>query len=180
MPNTTKAREPGVVVLTHPTDSTRRRMRKPRLLTILFALLLLIALFHFIAVTHTAAPAVTPTDCLGLLRTTDYTQVVHLQSGIETMGAVELVNQLAGAQSVAMVQVTRTDAQHTLAVYIFGCTMQQHTPKLTTLFSQHGLVQGTVEVSMAHTLVLGSLDTHLSAQQLTFVQPLQQIGRAHV
>ncbi len=40
--------------------------------------------------------------------------------------------------------------------------------------SQHALVQGTVEVSMAHTLVLGSLDTSLSAQQLALVQPLQQ------
>ncbi len=174
MPNTTKAREPGVVVLTHPTDSTRKRLRKPRLLTILFAVLLLIALLHFIAVTHTSAPTVIATDCLGLLRTTDYTQVVHLQSETETIGAVELVNQLAGAQSVAMVQVTSNNAQHTLAVYIFGCTMQQHTPRLTTLFSQHGLVQGTVEVSMAHTLVLGSLDTSLSTQQLALVQPLQQ------
>jgi hypothetical protein len=174
MPNTTKAYEPGAVVLPHPTNSARKRTRKPRLLTILFLLLLLIALFHFIAVTHSAAPTVIPTNCLGLLRTTDYTQVVHLQSGTETMGAVELVDQLAGTQSVALVQVTRTDAQHTLAVYIFGCTMQQHTPKLTTLFSQHGLVQGTVEVSMAHTLVLGSLDSSLSAQQLALVQPLQQ------
>lgn len=174
MPNSTKAREPGVVVLTPPTDSTRKRSRKPRLLTILFSLLLVIALLHFIAVTHTAAPGVIATDCLGLLRTTDYTQVVHLQLSTEAMGAVELVNQLAGAQSVAMVQVTSNDAQHTLAVYIFGCTMQQHSPKLTTLFSQHGLVQGTVEISMAHTLVLGSLDSSLSAQQLALVQPLQQ------
>ena len=174
MPNTTQAREPGVVVLTHPTNSTRKRSRKPRLLTILFSLVLLIALFHFIAVTHTATPAVVPTDCLGLLRTTDYTQVVHLKPGTEAMGAVELVDQLAGEQSAAMVQVTGTDAQHTLAVYIFGCTMHQHTPKLTTLFSQHGLVQGTVEVSMAHTLVLGSLDTSLSPQELALVQPLQQ------
>jgi hypothetical protein len=174
MPNTTQTREPGVVVLTQPKHSRHKRLRKPKLLTILFSLLLLIALFHFIAVMHTAAPVVIPTDCLGLLRTTDYTQVVHLKPQAEAMGAVQLVDQLAGEQSVALVPVTSTDAKHMLDVYVFGCSMQQHTPKLTTLFSQHGLVQGTVEVSMEHTLVLSSLDTTLSPQQQALVQPMQQ------
>lgn len=174
MPNTIQTREPGVVVLTPPKHSRRKRLRKPKLLSILFSLLLLIALFHFIAVMHTAAPVVVPTNCLGLMRTTDYTQVVHLKSQTETMGAVQLVDQLAGEQSVALVPVTSTDAKHILDVYIFGCSMQQHTPKLTTLFSQHGLAQGTVEVSMEHTLVLSSLDTTLSTQQLALVQPMQQ------
>ncbi|HVB22619.1 MAG TPA: hypothetical protein VNG51_11785 [Ktedonobacteraceae bacterium] len=174
MPNTTKTYEPGAVVLSNPEASRRKRLRKPKLLTILFSLLLLIALFHFIAVMHTAAPVVVPTDCLGLLRTTDYTQVVHLKPRTEAMGAVQLVNQLAGEQAVALVSVTGTDAKHALAVYVFGCSMRQHTPKLTTLFSQHGLVQGTVEVSLDHTLVLSSLDSSLSPQQLALVQPMQQ------
>lgn len=174
MPNTTQTREPGVVVLTPPKHSRHKRLRKPKLLTILFSLLLLIALFHFIAVMHTAAPSVIPTNCLGLMRTTDYTQTVHLKSQTQAMGAVQLVDQLAGAQSVALVPVTSTDAKHTLDLYIFGCSMQQHTPKLITLFSQHGFVQGTAEVSMEHTLVLSSLDTTLSPQQLALVQPMQQ------
>ncbi len=174
MPNTTQTREPGVVVLTPPKHSRHKRLRKPKLLTILFSLLLLLALFHFIAVMHTAAPVVVPTDCLGLLRTTDYTQVVHLKPQTESMGAVQLVDQLAGEQSVALVPVTSTNAKHMLDVYVFGCSMQQHTPKLTTLFSQHGLVQGTMEISMEHTLVLSSLDTTLSPQQLALVQPMQQ------
>jgi len=174
MPNTTQTREPGVVVLMPPKNTMHTRLRKPKLLTILFSLLLLIALFHFIAVMHTAAPVVVPTDCLGLLRTTDYTQVVHLKPQTEAMGAVQLVNQLAGEQAVALVSVTGTDAKHALDVYVFGCSMQKDTPKLTTLFSQHGLVQGTAEVSMSHTLVLSSLDTTLSPQQLALVQPMQQ------
>lgn len=174
MPNITQTREPGVVVLTPPKHSRHKRLRKPKLLTILFSLLLLIAFLHFIAVMHTATPVVVPTDCLGLLRTTDYTQVVHLKPQTEAMGAVQLVDQLAGTQSVALVPVTSSDAKHTLDVYVFGCSIQQHTPKLTMLFSQHGLVQGTAEVSMQHTLVLSSLDTSLSPQQLALVQPMQQ------
>lgn len=174
MPGTIQTREPGVVVMTPSSASRRKRLRKPKLLTILFSLLLLIALFHFIAVMHTAAPVVVPTDCLGLLRTTDYTQVVHLKSQTQAMGAVQLADQLAGEQSVALVSVTGTDAKHALDVYVFGCSMQRHTPELTTLFSQKGLVQGTVEVSLNHTLVLSSLDTGLSPQQLALVQPMQQ------
>ena len=174
MPNTIQTREPGVVVMTPSANSRRKRFRKPKLLTVLFSLLLLIALFHFIAVMHTAAPLVVPTDCLGLLRTTDYTQVVHLKPQAEAMGAVQLVDQLAGEQSVALVSVTGNDTKHALAVYVFGCSIQQHTPKLTTLFSQQGLVQGTVEVSLDHTIVLSSLDTGLSPQQLALVQPMQQ------
>ncbi len=174
MPNSTPTREPGVVVLTPPRHSTSKRLHRPKLLTALFSILMLIALLHFIAVMHTAAPTVVPTNCLGLLRTTDYTQVVHLQAQTETMGAVQLVTQLVGNQPVALVQVTSTDSKHLLDVYVFGCTMQQHTPRLTTIFSQRGLVQGTVEVSMEHTLVLSALDTTLSAQQMALVQPMQQ------
>ena len=174
MPNSIPTREPGVVVLSPSKHSTSKRLRKPKLLTILFSALMLIALLHFIAVMHTAAPVIVPTNCLGLLRTTDYTQLVHLQTQTETMGAVQLVTQLAGDQPVALVQVISTDSKHLLDVYIFGCSMQQHTPKLTTVFSQHGLVQGTVEVSMEHTLVLSALDTTLSAQQMALVQPMQQ------
>ena len=96
MPNTIQTREPGVVVITPPRHSRHKRLRKPKLLTILFSLVLVIALFHFIAVMHTATPVVVPTDCLGLLRTTDYTQVVHLKPQTEAMGAVQLANQLAG------------------------------------------------------------------------------------
>lgn len=174
MSGTTKTREPGVYVLARPAEETRKRRRKPRLLTILFSILLLVAVLHFIAVTHSAEPTVVPINCTGLLRETDYTQVVHLLPQTQTMGAVQMINQLVGGQPAALVSVNGNDAQHALSVYVFGCTMQQHAPKLTTLFTQYGLAQGTAEVSDDNTLVLSALDTSLSPQQLALVQPLQQ------
>lgn len=173
MSGTTKTREPGVYVLAKP-EETRKRRRKPRLLTILFSILLLVAVLHFIAVTHSAEPTVIPTNCTGLLRETDYTKVVHLRPQTQTMGAVQMINQLVGGQPAALVSVNGNDAQHALSVYVFGCTIQQHKPQLTTLFTQYGLAQGTAEVSDNNTLVLSALDTSLSPQQLALVQPLQQ------
>lgn len=179
MSGTNKTRDPGVYVLVRPIEKTpgehkSRRTRKPHVLTILFSIFLLVALLHFIAVTHSAEPTVVPVNCTGLLRETDYTQVVHLRPQAQTMGAVQMINQLVGGQPAALVSVNDNNAQHTLSVYVFGCTMQQHTPKLTTLFTQYGLAQGTVEVSNGNTLVLSALDTSLSPQQMALVQPLQQ------
>src|SRR5205823_463458 len=63
-------------------------------------------------------------------------------------------------------------SQHRLDVYVFGCTIQRHT--LTSLFTQHGLIQGTLSISSANTLVIGELDTTISPQTAALMQPLQQ------
>src|SRR5436309_583734 len=177
MRSTTKTPDPMIIIMPKQakpqTDNTRRRKR-PRLLTVLLSLLALIAFIHLIAVMHGANPVVIPTNCPGLIRTTDYTQVVHLQARSQEMGAVQYVSQLVGGQPAALVQVTNASSQHALDVYVYGCRMQEHNPKLTTLFTQRGLVQGTVTVSTANTLITGELDKTLSPQTSTLVQSSQQ------
>lgn len=175
MRSTTKTPDPTIIIIPKQAKSgDRPRRKRPRLLTVLFSLLALIALIHFIAVIHGATPVVTSPTCSGLIRTTDYTQVVHLQARSQEMGAVQYVNQIVGGQPAALVQVMNGTSQQALDVYVYGCTMQQHNPKLRTLFIQRGLIQGTVTVSAANTLVTGELDTTLSPQASTLVQPLQQ------
>ena len=178
MPARTKTLEPAVIIIPEQKtrDNNRRRWRpqQPRLLTVLFSILALIATVHFIAVAHQADLVVTPTTCTSLLRTTDFTQIVHLQPKTQEMGAVQLVNQLVAGQPAALVSVDNGDAQHSLDVYIYGCATQQHTPHLVSLFTQRGLPQGSISISSANTLVLGQLDTNLSAQAAVIVQPLQQ------
>src|SRR5437588_1309006 len=178
MPGITKTWEPGVVILPEDTTSqkkdTRRRTKKPRLLTVLLSLLALIALFHFIAVMHSADPVATPINCLGLLRTTDFTKMVHLQAKTQEMEALQFVDQVDGGQPAVLLQVMNTGSQHALDVYMYGCTMQKQGPKLATLFMQRGLIQGTVTVSSANTLITGELDTTLPPQAATLGQALQQ------
>lgn len=181
MPSGTKTGEPRVIIIpketkkTTPPSNEGRRRRKPHILTVLFSLLALIALVHFIAVMHgSAEPMAAPNTCEGLMRTTDYTRLVHLQPNSQEVGAIQFANQLVGGQTAALVQVINTGPQKALDVYMYGCTMQQHNPRLTTLFSQRSLIQGTVEISSANTLITGELDTTLSPQAGTLVQPLQQ------
>ncbi len=104
----------------------------------------------------------------------DYTQTVHLQPKTQQMGATQFVNQLVGGQSAVLVQVNGTDAQHTLDVYIFGCAQRQQQFTLTTLFTQHGLPQGTVAISTDNTLITSGLDTSQPSQNGVLEQPLQQ------
>ncbi len=179
MSGTPKTHEPRVIIIPKPAQaqagSERQRKRKPHIITVLLSLLALIALIHFIAVMHGGTSTVaTPTTCQELVRTTDYTQAVHLQPKSQDMGAVQLVNQVAGGQPAALVQVTNTGQQHTLDVYLYGCTMQQHSPRLTTLFSQRGLIEGTATISASNTLLVSELDTTLASQATTLMQPLQQ------
>ena len=181
MSNIETQRKPPIVI---PAPSRRaprspknsRRYRGPRPLVLLLLLLVLIALAHLLIVAHgTSAPAAAPaTNCAGLIRTADYTQNVHLQSGSEQMGAVEIVSQLDGGQPASLVQLIHNDTQHTLDVYVFGCSMHDKKPQLTTLFTQSGLLQGTVEVSQANTLITGALDTTIAADASAFLLPLQQ------
>lgn len=172
MRSTTKTPDPTIIIIPKQaksqTDETPHRKR-PRLLTVLLSLLALIALIHFIAVIHGTNPVVTSPNCTGLIRTTDYTQVVHLQARSQETGAVQYINQLVGGQPAALVQVINGTSQQALDVYVYGCTIQQHNPKLKTLFTQRGLTQGTVTVTAANTLVTGELDTTLSPQASTLV-----------
>lgn len=178
MSNTAEAKEQEVIIIRTPPKSKERRangrQKGPRLLTILLSLLALIALVHILIVTHRADPVVPPADCTGLIRATDYTRAAHLQVQSQEMPAVEFVNQLDAGEPAALVQVMNNNPQHTLDVYVYGCTMQQRKPQLTVLFSQRGLVQGTVEVSQANTLITGELDTKLSGDASAFLLPLQQ------
>jgi hypothetical protein len=177
MPRTTKVSDPTIIIIPKQakpqTDETRRR-RRPRLLTVLLSVVGLIALIHFVAVIHEPNSVVSSSNCPGLIRSIDYTQVVHLQASSQEMGAVQFINQLVGGQPAALVQVTNGSSQNALDVYVFGCTIQQHNPKVRTLFTQRGLIQGTVTISAANTLVTSELDTTLPSQALSLEQPLQQ------
>lgn len=177
MPKTKHLEQRVIIILPRrqaPSSSRDPYRHKPRLLTIICFVLAIVALVHFIAVTHSAYPTVTPTNCQGWLRTMDYTQVVHLQEKTQEMGAIQFVNQLVGGQPAVMVQVSSTDAQQTLDVYVFGCVQQRQQFKLTTLFSERGLAQGTVSISPDNTLITSALDTSQPAQESALEQPLQE------
>jgi len=178
MPGRTKSSEPSVIIIpkktAQNTSEERWHPKRPRLLTVLFSILALIAVVHFIAVAHQSEVVVTPNTCAALLQNTDYTQQVHLQPQTQEMGAVQMVNQLAGGQAAALVTVNNEDAQHSLDVYIYGCTLQHTTPHLNVLFMQRRLPEGTVSMSSSNTLVIGQLDTNLTAQAAVLAQPLQQ------
>jgi hypothetical protein len=178
MSKTKKSEYPVIIILpkrtTSSSASAEQQKRKSSVLTILFSLLALVALIHFIAVTHSASQTIVPMTCQGLLSTTDYTKIVQLQPQTQTMGAIQFVNQVAGGQPATLVQVTGTNAQQTLDAYVFGCATKNHHLTLTTLFAQHGLIQGTVSTSAANTLVTSTLDTSISPQNTVLEEPLQQ------
>ena len=163
----TKSREPRE-------NDKRGRKIASGIFTVVLAVLAVFALWHIFTVMGKDSTVKPSADCMGLIRTTDYTQTVHLQTQSQEMEAVQFVNQLAGGQPAALVQVTNADAQHSLDVYIYGCAMQKHHPQLTSLFTQHGLVQGTASVSQANTLATSELDTSLPADASVLLQPLQQ------
>ncbi len=162
---------------TYQQTQAHKPRRRPRLLTILFSLVMLIALAHFIAVLHMPPQATTPVTCTTLLRTSDYTKYVAFRPQQQTIGAIQFINQLVG-QPAVLVPVTSNSTPPTLDVYVYGCTTQQHTPALTLLFKQQGLVGGSVSVTSAQTLLLGSMDTSLSAQDMV-MQPAQQSNIYH-
>ena len=120
-----------------------------------------------------ASSQIAPTNCQQLLRLADYSTAVHLQSGKQEMAAVQMTSQITGKQPSALVQVMNTGSQQKLDVYVFGCTMRNQTPALTTLLAQRGLVQGSVSISVANTLVTGEQDTSLPVQAVAVEQPLQ-------
>ncbi len=143
------------------------------ILTILLSVLALIALLHFIAVTHSAYPTVIANTCDKAIRNANYTQYVSVAQSQE-MSAVQFTDTLTGGQPSAMVQVVDKSAQHLLNIYIYGCFMRQYSPVLTLLFKQQGLIQGTATITLAHTLSIGQLDTTLAASGNSFLLPLQE------
>jgi hypothetical protein len=156
------------------TYTTRVHYQGPRLLTVLCSIFTLVALLHFITVMHMSNAQSSPTTCQALLTGADYAAIVHLQTGRQQLQAVQFVSQLTGGQPSVLVQVADTGAQAKLDVYIFGCTLRNHTPALTTLLTQRGLVQGSASISAANTLLTAGLDTTQTAQASVIEQPLQQ------
>lgn len=151
-----------------------RDHRGPRPLTVLFSLLVLIASIHFAITLHNTTFTTPPKTCANLIRSTDYTKYVQLQPKTQQMGAIQYSPQVTGGMPSALVQVTGTDAQQTLDIYLYGCTMQKQTPTISLLFKQQGLPQGTVSISSANTLVVGQIDQAISPQQLSTIEPMQQ------
>ncbi len=152
---------------------TAKNARGPKLLTGLFSILALLALIHFLIVMHASAmQAAPPSTCSQLIRSADYTKYVQYDAHTQQLGAIQYVDSLLGGQPAALIQVM--DASHTLDVYVYGCISQQHTPTLTVLLKQQGLVQGTISLSKANTLVLGERDTILSQDMTAVLQPMQQ------
>lgn len=174
-------RKPAIVIPAPPRRVQRQVKEKPhrkgpRPLLLLLITLILIALAHLLVVTHQSSThsAVDTTSCAGLIRTADYTQQVHLSANTEQLSAVEIANQLDGGQPAALVQVMHNDSQRTLDAYVFGCAMHGKKPQLTSLFAQSGLLQGSVEVSQANTLITGVPDTTITADASAFLLPMQQ------
>ena len=155
-----------------------RKHKGPHLFTIFLLLLAFLALARFIFVlvastALTSSTTDTPGECNGLLRASDFTKIIGLQPG-EQIGAIAAANELDGGSPAELVQVMHSDAQETLDVYLFGCAIHQNRPGLISLFSQHGLVDGTVEMSQANTLITGTLDASISANASVLLLPSQQ------
>lgn len=147
--------------------------QKKRLLTVLVSAMLLLSLLSMLlAVTQVLRPPAA--TCATFLRTANYPRAVHLQAATQEMAAIQLVDQLAGSSRAALVQVTNLAEPRTRDVYVFGCTVHRQQFRLTRLFTRLGLVQGTVEITPAHTLITTALDTYLPTSLFPFLQPLQQ------
>lgn len=160
--------------LSQPSWWQQRKIRRP--LPILLALLLLLMLFHLIAVTHTAYPTATVRNCLDLLRYTDYRKIFTTTS--QTVGNVQLFDRPDNAGPAVLVPVSHSDSQHQLDIYVYGCTLQEHGPELTLLFKQQGLVQGFVVITRANTLSISVPDPTLTATD-TSESLLQDINREY-
>ncbi|MDQ2715263.1 MAG: hypothetical protein M3Z08_10180 [Chloroflexota bacterium] len=154
--------------------SRRRRAWRHRPLFWLCTALTLIILLHTLAVTHSADPTVVPLDCTGLIHTTDYAQLLHLKPGLQELEAVESVSQLTGGQPAALLEVGNVAGEPSLDMYIYGCSAQEPRPQLQPLFAERGLIDGTVTISQANTLITSELDQALLPQARVMLQPMQQ------
>ncbi|MDQ2904469.1 MAG: hypothetical protein M3Y81_13055 [Chloroflexota bacterium] len=154
--------------------SRRRRAWRHRPLFWLGTALGLIVLLHALAATHPADPTVVPLDCTGLIHTTDYAQLLHLKPGLQELEAVESVSQLTGGQPAALVEVGNVAGRPSLDMYIYGCATRGAGPQLQPLFVERGLIDGTVTISQANTLITSELDQALLPQARAALQPMQQ------
>jgi hypothetical protein len=144
------------------------------LLAGLITFLTLIAVLHWIASTHTAYPTLSTATCSDTIRNTDYTKIIPQLTATQQIEAVQLINDVTGGQPSALVQVANKDAENLLAVYVYGCAIRQHSLTLMPLLKQQGLIQGSVEVTQAHTLSIGQLDSSLGSGGASFLLPMQQ------
>ncbi len=173
MPSSTTIREEHSDIQ-EPEKKARGGRGKPHLLTVLLSILLFIVTIHFLTVWQMPGTPAAQANCAALIRNTDYSQLVHLQAQSQEMQAIQYTSQLTNNQPSSLVQVAGTDAQHILDVYVYGCVIQKSGPKLTPWFTQRGLVEGTVEVSQANTLITSEKDTTLTTAASSLLEPLQQ------
>ncbi|GCE25024.1 hypothetical protein KDA_05080 [Dictyobacter alpinus] len=158
-----------------PHKPTRYKRPRPHLLTIILSILAILALAHFIAINHLSKQQpVTRQDCTSMLHTRDYTQLVPFQPRTQRMSAVQFINDVTSKQPAALLQVEDLSPQQKLDVYIYGCPSQQNTTDPALLFKQQGLVKGSIDVTQAHTISIGQIDTTLPTDSDTLLLPLQQ------
>jgi hypothetical protein len=152
-------------------EQPRRRKILPSL-PILLALLILLVLFHIIAVTHSAYPTVKISNCLDLIRYTDYRKLFTTAS--QTVGDIQLIGQPNAASSAVFIPVTHNSGQHPLDVYIYGCILQNHHPELIQIFKQQGLIPGAAVITPVNTLSISIPDPTLAPTAIATLEPLQQ------
>ena len=121
-----------------PCISAKRRISRRRILLTALLLLLLVPVLVF-----TGHQISVTTTCAGLISSADYAQVVHPAWDAKMM--VQEADALDGGEPASLVQVSQSD--HTLSVWVYGCTMRQGHPQLVQLFAEPGLRQGIVEIS---------------------------------
>ncbi|GER86423.1 hypothetical protein KDW_05850 [Dictyobacter vulcani] len=167
--------EPQAELQESPSLLTHHKKPRPHALIIVLSVLALLALAHFIAVNHTTSrqPA-SLHNCSALLRATDYTQLVAIQARTQRMSAVQFIDDVTAGQPAALIQVGDLSAQQKLDVYIYGCPQSQDKTNPTLLFKQQALIKGSIDITQAHTLSVGQIDTTLAADSDTLLLPLQQ------
>jgi hypothetical protein len=159
----------------------KRKRKEPRLLTILLCCLTIVAFVHFIIAIHPLYPTDTANSCQRLIRESDYTKYISLQTNKQEMQAVQYIDQATGGLPAALVLVNDTSEQRLLDVYVFSCTMQQVNgpfapaiPALSVVFKRQGLIEGTATITAANTLSTSQLDSTLSQTTRMLMQPEQQ------
>lgn len=149
------------------------RAHKMSLLLCLCAGLAVLLVLHMV-IAHIQSGLPASANCARLLSSTDYTQAVGFQADHQQMAAIQMITNLDHGLPAALVQVTGRDPQNTLAVYVFGCTLENKQLRLTPIFTQQGLAQGTVTLTPEHMLITSAFDTNLPPNEIPFLQPLQQ------
>ena len=149
------------------------KLQGPRILTALLCVLMLAALLRLMVAFYTSPTVVHSASCQDLINRDDYTKSIPLQRSTQQIGAIQSTNQLTNGQPSVLVPVIDSGPQHRLDVYIFGCDVQQQQPALTLNFMQQGLVQGSVNVSRANTLLISQLDPAIAPSASVLMLPLQ-------